>query len=114
MEEKINEISMTIILHAGDARKLIMEALTDIGDTKFKEADEKLIEAKNEINLAHKAQTNTIQEEASGNKQSFSLLFSHAQDTLMTISSEWNIAKKMIEIFTKYEARLESLEYDKN
>lgn len=112
MNEKMNEVSMTIILHAGDARKLITDALTDIGEANFKEAEEKLIEAKKKINLAHRAQTDTIQEEASGNKQSFSLLFAHAQDTLMTISSEWNITKKMIEIFEKYESRLEKLEND--
>ncbi|MGL5687066.1 MAG: PTS lactose/cellobiose transporter subunit IIA [Vagococcus fluvialis] len=110
MEEKINEISMTIILHAGDARKIIMDALTEIGEADFEAAEKKLVEAKKEINLAHRAQTDTIQEEAGGSKQSFSLLFAHAQDTLMTISSEWNIAKKMIEIFRKYDSRLEAIE----
>ncbi|MGX6972440.1 PTS lactose/cellobiose transporter subunit IIA [Vagococcus lutrae] len=113
MDEKINEISMTIILHAGDARKLVMEALSSIGDNDFQEADNKLVEAKKKINLAHRAQTTTIQSEASGEKQTFSLLFAHAQDTLMTISSEWNIAKKMIEIFEKVDKRLERLENEK-
>lgn len=110
MENQLNEISMTIILHAGDARKLVMEALQAIGNSQFIEAEKKLVEAKQKINLAHKAQTETIQREASGDKQEFSLLFAHAQDTLMTISSEWNLAHQLSGMFEVINSRLEVLE----
>ena len=38
------------------------------------------------------------------------MLFAHAQDTLMTIYSEINIAKRMLAIFKAYDRRIEQLE----
>ncbi len=43
-------------------------------------------------------------------KTEYSLIFAHAQDTLMTIYSEINIAKQMIKIFESWEKRLKRLE----
>ncbi|EUJ33734.1 aryl-phospho-beta-D-glucosidase BglH domain-containing protein [Listeria floridensis FSL S10-1187] len=110
MTDHINEISMKIILHAGDARKLIMDALREVEGGQFTDAEQKLVQAKQDIVLAHKAQTETIQKEASGERQEFSLLFAHAQDTLMTVSSEHNIASQLIQLFKSFNARLEELE----
>lgn len=55
-------------------------------------------EAEKAFVLAHKAQTEIIQNEASGESYEFSLLFAHAQDTLMTIHSELRMAKEMVDI----------------
>lgn len=101
MNEQMNQISMEIILHAGDARKLVMDAFEKMGNKEFDEVRELLKLAKIEILAAHKAQTETIQAEASGTQHEFSLLFSHAQDTLMTISSEWNIANQLVSVVEK-------------
>ncbi|MDQ6600586.1 PTS lactose/cellobiose transporter subunit IIA [Bacillus salipaludis] len=109
-ENKLNEISMQIILHAGDARVVINEALECVAGSLFKEAEEKLTEAKKKITFAHSSQTKTIQGEALGEKIPFSLLFAHAQDTLMTIMSEWNTAKQLVNLFKVYDARLKKLE----
>lgn len=43
-------------------------------------------------------------------KSEYSLLFAHAQDTLMTIYSEINIAKQLLKIFKAYETRIAALE----
>lgn len=111
LEEKdINEISMQIIMNAGDARLVIKEALDNIATFNFKEAEQKLIEAKKLITAAHSVQTETIQGEARGEKIEFSLLFAHAQDTLMTIMSEWNTAKQLVHIFGEFDKRLSKLE----
>ena len=62
------------------------------------------------ITAAHKVQTDAIQGETRGEESEYSLLFAHAQDTLMTIYSEINIAKQLLKIFKSYEARIAALE----
>jgi cellobiose PTS system EIIA component len=106
----INEVSMKIILNAGDARLIIKEALDCVVACEFDAAKQKLGEAKKKINAAHSAQTETIQGEARGEKIAFSLLFAHAQDTLMTIMSEWNTANHIVRLFEVYDERLRKLE----
>ncbi|WP_066500954.1 PTS lactose/cellobiose transporter subunit IIA [Abyssisolibacter fermentans] len=98
-ETKMTQVAMEIILHAGDARLGLSEVIKCIEANDFEGADIKLTEAKKEITIAHKAQTNLIQEEANGVKHENSLLFNHAQDTLMTISSEWNITSNLVRLF---------------
>lgn len=109
-EEKV-QAAMSIILHAGDARAACMESLTAASEFNFDLAKEKLFEATKEITEAHKLQTNEIQDEAAGEKESeYSLLFSHAQDTLMTVMSEINIAKQMLKLAASVDERLSKLE----
>lgn len=113
MEDKIkdiNLISMQIILNAGDARQFIMLALDDISEQRFDQAGEKLNEAQEKIKIAHTNQTMVIQDEARGIACPRSLLFAHAQDTLMTIYTELNLAKKLITIFKKLDERLVRME----
>lgn len=109
-ENDLNEVSMKIILNAGDARLTIKEALDSVAVCDFETAKEKLAEAKKKITAAHGVQTETIQGEARGEKIDFSLLFSHAQDTLMTIMSEWNTANHIVRLFEVYDGRLRKLE----
>lgn len=101
--EELNMASMEIILHAGDARHLIMDALDMIADSTYEQASVKLNEAHEKIKLAHQAQTKIVQQDVSGNAYPHSLLFAHAQDTLMTIYSEYNIAQKLIKIVQSLE-----------
>ncbi|EKO1912659.1 PTS lactose/cellobiose transporter subunit IIA [Clostridium botulinum] len=111
--EELSQISMQIILNAGDARAIIDEALVSIEEGSFDEADEKMTEAKKKISLAHSSQTNAIQGEAMGEKIPPSVLFAHAQDTLMVVMSEWNTARRFIKLFKQYDARLKKLEDEK-
>ncbi|WP_313581031.1 PTS lactose/cellobiose transporter subunit IIA [Lacrimispora sp.] len=110
MDEKTLESAMSIIMNAGDARLLCKEALTAIADQDFILANEKMKDAQKKITEAHRIQTDAIQEETRGEKTEYSLIFAHAQDTLMTIYSEINIAKQMIKIFESWEKRLKRLE----
>lgn len=110
MDEKTLESAMSIIMNAGDARLLCKEALTAIADQDFILANEKMKEAQKKITEAHRTQTDAIQGETRGEKAEYSLIFAHAQDTLMTIYSEINIAKQMIKIFENWEKRLKRLE----
>lgn len=112
MEEKIINAAMEIIIHAGDARLANTEALTAISNRDFEQIEEKMKKAQEEITAAHRVHTDTIQKDAVGgdDKMEYSLLFTHAEDTLMTISSEINITKHLIKIFKSYESRIAALE----
>lgn len=110
IDEKTAQNAMQIILHAGDARVHCMNALKAIENSNFENAKEEIKCANDEIVKAHRIQTNAISGETQGEDGEYSVLFAHAQDTLMTIYSEINIAKRMIRIFEAYDARLAKLE----
>uniref|UniRef100_UPI00403FC008 PTS lactose/cellobiose transporter subunit IIA n=1 Tax=Candidatus Enterococcus willemsii TaxID=1857215 RepID=UPI00403FC008 len=110
VSESTIQKAMQIILFAGDARKNCMEALKAIERSDFVLAKEKMRAANDQIVQAHRVQTDAISAETSGEAGEYSVLFAHAQDTLMTIYSEINIAKRMITIFETYEERMQRLE----
>ena len=61
--EKLVQVAMNVIMHAGDARDYIRKAGT-------------------------KLSASVLQNEAEGDSVPMTVLFSHAQDTLMTVESE--------------------------
>lgn len=100
--EELLEISMEIILKAGDARNEIYHALDCVANKNFEEAEQALDKANEELTKAHDSQTKIIQSEIRGDKYPSTFLFAHAQDTLMTIKSEYNLTNKLISIFKNY------------
>lgn len=100
MEElELSQVAMEVILNAGDGRGYIEEAITCLAELDFDGAEERLSAAEEKILCAHRVQTETIQRQAAGEDVAYSLLFTHAQDTLMTVSSELHLLKKMIPLF---------------
>lgn len=97
-QNELVSVAMQIILHAGDARNLTTEALAAAKKFDFEQAEQLMTKADKAIVQAHKSQTETVQAEMGGEKYEYSMLFAHAQDTLMTIMSEINMAKEMIDI----------------
>ena len=60
--EQLNSAAMQIILHAGDCRNLLNEAINDLLDDKSEEeVKDKITQAKKEITKAHVIQTDMIQ-----------------------------------------------------
>ena len=110
MDNELVSSAMEIILHAGDARTQGKEALEAGASFDLTVAHERMAEAHSEITRAHRVQTDAIQGEARGEELPYSLLFTHAQDTLMTINSEIVLAKQIISVFEAYDARLNALE----
>ncbi|HVI40524.1 MAG TPA: PTS lactose/cellobiose transporter subunit IIA [Anaerovoracaceae bacterium] len=110
MDEKITTASMEIIMHAGDARLFVTQALNAIAVNDFELAAKKIKTAQKEMTEAHKIQTDMIQGEARGEGPGYSLLFTHAQDTLMTINSELILAKQLYKVFESFEKRIAKLE----
>lgn len=110
MDEKIIQASMSIILHAGDARVSCKKALEAIAVFDFEKAHQEMQIAKQKIVTAHKLQTDVIVAETGGEKCDYSVLFAHAQDTLMTIYSELTIAKQLLSISESFSHRISRLE----
>ncbi|MCC0655987.1 PTS lactose/cellobiose transporter subunit IIA [Clostridioides sp. ES-S-0123-01] len=109
IDEELIEVAMQIILRAGEARTEIKQALSDLEKFDYKNADIRLSKAKEFMTEAHRAQTNIIQGEAGGEKREHSLLFAHAQDTLMTIFSELNIAMSLVGIVKSIDDKVNSI-----
>ena len=109
MSEKMVNIAMEIILNAGDARNHAAKAMKAelAGDRKA--ADQCMLDAKESIKNAHNAQTGVICEEAGGGKTELSLLFVHAQDTVMTINSEIILIEMMIKMNRKLEDKINGI-----
>lgn len=105
-ENELIPVAMQIILNAGDARNSAVDALNAVKKGDFKLAREKVTEAKKFIVLAHNSQTDIIQKEAGGAKYEPCLLFTHAQDTLMTINSEITLTENIVDLFEVYEEKL--------
>ncbi|MDN4084534.1 PTS lactose/cellobiose transporter subunit IIA [Paenibacillus polymyxa] len=97
-QNELAEIAMQIILHSGNARKLIDEAFKEAKAGDFESPKAKMDEANAEIVEAHRAQTKLIQAEARGETHQPTILFNHAQDNLMIVASEMAITKRLIEI----------------
>ena len=106
--EKLNSAAMQIILHAGDCRNLLNEAVNALLEDKSEEdIKAKIAAAKKEITKAHVIQTEMIQSSINEDELHTTLLFTHAQDTLMTIMSELNLAKELIAFFEIMNKKIE-------
>lgn len=108
MENELVTVAMQIILHAGDARIKVEEALKEAKQFKFDTANNLIVEAEECIHQAHVAQTEVIQNETRGKTYEQCLLFAHAQDTLMTIMSELKLAKQLIDFFEIMNEKIEN------
>lgn len=109
MSEKMVNIAMEIILNAGDARTHAVNAMKSelAGDPNA--ANQSLLKAKESIKNAHNAQTGVICEEAAGGTTELSLLFIHAQDTVMTINSEVSMIELMIKMNRNLEEKINGI-----
>lgn len=113
MDEEISkttEDAMTILMAAGEARAEIKEAYEAIAAGDLGAADGHIAAADAKILEAHHVQTDHIQGAFRGEPQEYDLLFSHAQDTLMTIYSEIIVAKQLYKIFVALDERIAKLE----
>lgn len=98
-ENELIPVAMQIIIHAGNGRTKAQEAIKFAKELNFEAANEALKEAKDNIVLAHHSQTAVIQNEAAGKSYQSCLLFTHAQDHLMTITSEVNMTRDLVDLF---------------
>src|SRR5699024_7491813 len=98
-EQKSQEIVMGLILHSGNAKSSAMEGIAAAKESDWETADQKIIEAEEELADAHSSQTELLTKEASGNGVDVSLLLVHAQDHLMTSITFCDLAKEFIDLY---------------
>lgn len=92
------DIIFTIILHAGNARSEAYDALRAARAGDFAAASSHLQQSEAEIAIAHRAQSDTIQQEAGGQQCMITLLAVHAQDHLMTAVAEKSLIENMVDM----------------
>lgn len=103
MNEKMQ---MKLLAHAGKARINAFEAWISAQDGFFEEAQDLLIEAKEEMLLAHGYQADLIKLEALGEPIDKTVFLIHAQDHMMTAM----LSVDMVEMLIKTEKKLFILE----
>lgn len=95
----VENFSMTIILHAGNAKNYLHEALQHARKGAFDQVEPSMKQAADELLAAHKIQTKFIQEDTKEGLTNLSVLLVHAQDHLMTVMSEKSLIEEMIEMY---------------
>src|SRR5699024_12391013 len=88
----IESFSMNIILHAGNAKNYLHEALQNARNAAFDQVEPKMKQASDELLEAHKLQTKFIQEDTKGGLKKLPVLLVHAQDHLR--SEERRVGKE--------------------
>lgn len=96
MNKNIEQISFAMIADSGDAKAMMLNALTDARKGKFAEADQTMKDAEKLILKAHRAQTELIKSAAEGQTQEFSILLTHSQDHLMNALLAKTLIAEMI------------------
>ncbi|WP_026571987.1 MULTISPECIES: PTS lactose/cellobiose transporter subunit IIA [Sediminibacillus] len=93
---KIEDLSMQIILYAGNAKAFLHEALHAAKNGQFDEIETKRDQAAEELLKAHKIQTSFLREDAVEKLDNLPVLLVHAQDHLMTVMSEKDLMEELI------------------
>ena len=99
--EELQVAAFEIILHSGTARSDIHEAFTLMRSGDYEQAGEKLENANTSLVEAHNAQTELLQQYASGIEIKIEIIMVHAQDHLMTTMTLLELTKEMLELYKK-------------
>ena len=97
--DKMCEIALGLILHAGNSKTNSMLAIQAAGRFEFEKAGKYIEEAEREQREAHEVQTQLLQEEAKGNCQQPSLIMVHAQDHLTMGLMTLDRAKETVNLY---------------
>ncbi|MBQ6819804.1 MAG: PTS lactose/cellobiose transporter subunit IIA [Clostridium sp.] len=92
---------MQLIMFGGDAKSNAMEAIAAAKSGNLELAKIKISNAEASLKQAHHSQTEMLTKEAQGENIEVSLLMVHAQDHLMTSISFIDLAKEIVEIYTR-------------
>lgn len=93
------EISFSIISYAGDAFATMREAINFAKKGEFEKAEETFKKAQDILLEAHNVHTKLIVAETEGKTPEFSILLSHAQDTMMNAILFETITEEFIEMY---------------
>ena len=100
-----DQISMGLILNAGDAKQHIYQALSFAKEGDYESSEDEIAKADAALLEAHNLQTQFLAQEAGGTKTEITALFVHSQDHLMTSITEINLIKEMIDLRKELSAK---------
>lgn len=101
MDEKLLEITMSLVIHGGNAKAKAAQAIEFAKAGDFESADICMREADAEVMEAHHSQTGLLTSEADGDHCTVNLLLVHGQDHLMNAITYIDLAKEICEIYRK-------------
>jgi PTS system cellobiose-specific IIA component len=97
----LEDVSLELIIHGGNARAEACEALKAAREGDFDRAGHHMEAAGEEIRLGHQAQTALLQSGEEGPRQAADLLFVHAHGHLMTAISEKMLIEEIIQLYQR-------------
>jgi len=93
------QINFMLILHSGNARSKIIQALREYREGNVDESDNLLVQAEEDLKASHEIHFKMVQKEASGEKVEFALLLMHAEDHLMSTLTMKELVRELLDIF---------------
>ncbi|MDY4760547.1 PTS cellobiose transporter subunit IIA [Streptococcus thoraltensis] len=99
--EELQMAAFGIILSSGNARTIVHEAFAAMREGDYDKAEQLLEDANADMLEAHHAQTDLLQEYASGTEIKIEIIMVHAQDHLMTTMTLREVALEMLALYRK-------------
>lgn len=97
--EGIELICFQIISTVGNARSLYIEAIQAAKAGDFEKAEELIKEGETSFTEGHAAHGKLIQQEASGEATTMTLLLTHAEDQLMSAEAFGILSREFIDLY---------------
>lgn len=89
---------MQIIVYAGNAKSLAMNAIKEAKRREIVGAKEMLAESKNNLKIAHQHHTDMLQKFASHPDEPTNMFLTHAQDHMMAAITATDFTKEFIDL----------------
>lgn len=99
--DELAMVGFEIVAYSGDARSSLLELLRQVRSGNFSQVETLSAEADENLNLAHKAQTQILAQEASGQKMDMGFIFIHGQDHLMTTILLRDLILDLVELYRR-------------
>ncbi len=100
-KEELAMVGFEIVAYSGDARSTLLDLLKQVRSGNFANVETMLNDADQNLNLAHKAQTEILAQEAQGQDMDMGFIFIHGQDHLMTTILLRDLIVDMIELYKR-------------
>lgn len=97
--EQMQAIAFQIIAQVGTAKSMYLESLQLVKKNEYAEADKLFAEAEEVYAEGHKLHFDIVTAEAKGEKQTFSVLFMHAEDQLLSCETIKILCEELIIIY---------------
>lgn len=97
--------SFEIILHAGNAKALVLQSMEAAEHGDFEKARALVDDANQEVLEAHEQHKSLLVQLANGEKVEVDLMMVHAEDHLNSANEEILLAKHLIKLYQKLEEK---------